>query len=171
MRKVLLVLILPFLVMACGDELFDIAFAYDFNGNFEIPALDAGQYDIDSESIKLSLLDELEERKLASVTSATLERLQLEIPELSQLNWDFVESAELFMLVDGKETPMASIQHIPTNVGKLLEMEIKADEFKLIEFLDAHTAQARLRVNLRSPLAEPLKIDVLAATKITASAK
>lgn len=170
MRKTLLVLILPFLVFACGDDLFDISFAYEFAGDFDLPALEAGLHNIDSDEIELAVLDELENRNLASVSSASLRYLTLEIPSTSDLDWSFVESAEVFMYVDGVETPMASILNIPETVGKKIELNIDANEYKLMTFLDAKTAQARLRVNLREALPQNLLIEVVAGTQITAAA-
>lgn len=169
MRKIILVLILPFLVFSCGDDLFDIAFDYDFSGDFDLPELAQGLHEIDSETIELTVLEELKKRNLADISSANLRKLSLEIPQDDQLDWSFVESAEVLMIVDGQETPMASFKQIPRDIGKTLDLNIEANEFRLIDFLDAETAQARLKVNLRQPLTKKLKVEALAGTKITAS--
>ncbi|MEM7370107.1 MAG: hypothetical protein AAF587_15985 [Bacteroidota bacterium] len=170
MRRIILVLILPFLVFACGDDLFDIDidFDYDFTGDFDLPELAEGLHEIDSDIIELTVLEELKKRNLADISSASLKQLSLEIPQTEQLDWSFIQSAEVLMIVDGQETPMASFTEIPSTIGKTLNLHIEADEFRLIDFLDAETAQARLRVNLRQPLTKKLKIAALAGTKISA---
>ncbi|MEO0473740.1 MAG: hypothetical protein AAF206_29275 [Bacteroidota bacterium] len=169
-KRLLLFLLLPFVVIACEEDLINVSFNYDFDSSFKAPIHQNVSEDliIESEEFDLEVARELDERNLASMTAVKLESVQLDIPADEDINWDAVKSLQLSMIIDGISSPLASLPEGHGNLTKSLNLQIDAGEVQLMQFLDKETAQLKLVAEMNEALSTEIEVGIKVNVKITA---
>lgn len=172
MRKAILLLIcLPLVLISCEENLFNVAFDYDFEGSFVLKeAIASGDVrEITSEEIDLTVLEEMDERNLASMVLVNLKEVNLNLPESANIDWSYLKRIDLKIIVDGEEIDVASMVDIPETSGKSLQLSLNTEELDLKEYLNNETAFAKLSLTTRGEIPAGLEVAADVATRIVAA--
>ncbi|RMG68655.1 MAG: hypothetical protein D6722_11570 [Bacteroidetes bacterium] len=170
MKRILpLFLLLPFFFSSCLNEVFDMTFQYEFQTTFEMPAAEGAQeFTIMSDEFELTLLDELQERRMTQMTAASISYMRLVIPDDYKQSWRFADAAEVYMILDGEPHLLAEIEGIDEGILNILDLPPSAKEYQLMDFLERENAQLKLVIRSRYSLPEAIKVQAEAYVHVKA---
>ena len=173
MKKLIyFILLIPAIAISCGEDLLNVSFDYPVETSFTIDESIAANdlQIIESDVFDITVLEEMARRNLGNVEGVKLKSVKLTLPENSDYDWSMLTSLSLEVLLDGESIEIAALTPESVINDRHISLDLYEDEITLLQLLEKNTAQARLQVEVNTPVSPGLEIEAFVDMTITASA-